>query len=229
VNFALSRLPNQAQSSCIPSLIASETCLQTLWSVPSGPSYRLSGLEWSALIPNNTSPLSITLTLSTIASQLKGVEVYDAWGELCGSVYADGFTSIGTSWVFLCVNTPLAGTSHTNATLTVRLLGQESIYDVPDSNLNSKYLFNPQDPLFPYLPASYFTQFANTTWPLTGSYYYDVLGLPGPITWPNRQRLTSSLITTFPFTATYNYTVASNFRYVFPIYTEHLHALFSLH
>ena len=141
-------------------------------------------------------------------------------------MYADGFTSIGTSWVFLCVNAALAGTSHSNATITVRLLGQESIYDVPDANLNKNYLFNPEDPLFPYLPPSYFTQFANTSWPLTGAYYYDVLGLPGPITWPNRQRLDPTLTTTFPFSATYNYTVASNFRYVYQIRTLHFYVLF---
>ncbi len=202
VNFALSRLPSADELACVP--VTPSTCTGITWKNQTGPNYRLAGLEWSVLLPNDTSPITVTLVLSVVSPSIKGIEVYSPWGELCGSVYADGLTDIDSTWSFLCVNTPSSGKTHTNSTITVRILGQESIYDIPNANLNSDYLLTPPDSLT--LPPSLYTPYLFNTWPLMFSQFYDVGQITNPRTWPQRQRLDLDLTTTFPFIMTVNYT-----------------------
>ncbi len=213
VDYLVSREPNAQEQACIASLAPSTAptpaCDAVTWESEDGPAFRLSGLEYTFPLPENQNVLSVEITFRWDANDIKGLELYNAWGELCGSVYSNEFT-IGSEFVFLCLNTANAGTVHPEPYLTMRVLGQNSYYDIPQSNLNSNYMNTPTDPLYAYLDLLAFQSFTGDTWPLVYPLAYDFGLLENPKCWPQRSYLNSSLINNIPFTATYNYTVGSS-------------------
>ncbi len=213
VDFSLSREPNTEEQACIASLGPSSAptpeCDAVTWKSEDGPAFHLGGLEYTFPIESNQNVLSLEVTFRWDANDIKGLELYNSWGELCGSVYSNGFLQ-DSQYVFLCLNTEQGGVIHPNPYLTMRVLGQNSIYDIPHSNLNSDYMSTTQDLLFPYLDLLAFQSFSGNTWPLIYPLAYDYGLLDNPKNWPQRSYLNASLINNIPFTATYNYTIGSS-------------------
>lgn len=210
VNFTKNRMPTAAEIACTPLSL----CPTITWASVDTPAFHLAGMEWSSIIQNSSSPISIVLETIEDIPDIVGVEVYNPFGELCGSSYSLTGYKKGSNLTAICLSTPSSGLTYTNMTLTVRLLGQESVYDLPYSTLNGLYLNVPKpDPLSLYLQTNLFTPFQNRTWPLLYSAFYDAYP-PTPAVanvkgWPQRQRLNTTYTTYFPFSVTYNYTLVT--------------------
>ncbi len=214
IDYSLSRIPSDDEITCYVNIVLYSNldgCEYVTWANQSSPAFHQAGVEYTAVIPGENTPLTVNVTFTENSPYIRGVEVYNAWGELCGSVYAESFL-IGEEFVFLCLNTPSANLPRPdNAYLTVRVLGQDSIYDLPRSNLNSDAIQTTPDPLFPFLNLQEFTPYSNRTFPLMFPLMYESGYLPADRNWPQRTRITLDLTSpTLPFIVSYNYTTGTS-------------------
>lgn len=212
LNNSASRASSTTQKTCLTTIKSGSftTCTDITWAnaTHNNPAYHQAGVELTYEYPETHSPMTITVTINYTTSQVKGIEVYSAWNELCGSIYRDeGFLTSGEYFVFLCINTPSYRKIPLKKALTIRLIGLNSIYDIPGSTLSSEYLESGYDQLLTYLDTALFTPFLGNTWPLMLPLAYDFGYLTNNKKWPQRQFMNRTLIDQPFFNATYNYTI----------------------
>jgi len=219
IDFQGTFFPSIEEAMCIEEAIASGptpvptgTCDAITWNADAvlNPAYTVAGLEYAFNLETQGGVLSVQVTFTTTTPDITGIEVFDAFGGKCGSVYPENGFVEGDVFVFLCLELPGFEMETSSGSMKIRVLGQSAIYDMPQSNLNSQYMETVTDPLFPYLDLEVFQSFSGVTWPLVYPYIYDAGIYTNERKWPQRQRLNTTLLTTIPFTATYNYTTGSS-------------------
>jgi hypothetical protein len=214
LNKAGYRVPNSGVSACQASLAAglNTGCATYVWTNDTFISdlYRQSGLFYTFRVPVNQSLLSVSFSFNTVddCSNVKGVEVLDPWGSKCGGVYTQPF-DIDTKYTILCTGLSTFDKTLPEQIFTFRILGQNSIYDIPEATLNNRFFVVPDDPLVDVLNLGYYDLPEGSSFPLMYSVAYDNpshYGLGDIKNWPQRNRPDPSYIITAPISFTYNYT-----------------------
>ncbi len=127
------------------------------------------------------------------SNRIRGLEIYNSLWQKCGGVYSDeGFTE-GQQIVISCLDTNTAFTNFNNSMFIFRVLGINSIYDLPGATLNNEYFPSPLDPLegLAYINLGYYSESDICIILPLASIYDGVFGTsPVPSTtrsWPQRQ------------------------------------------
>lgn len=171
--------------------------------------FRRTGFEYSITVPSSRYILGFNITILTNpgVKYYTGIEIFDQWNDKCGGVYnSTGFT-IGNTYLVPCTNNPRFVDYRANAIYTVRLLGLNSIYDLPGIVLNSQMFVDVKDPLESILNIKNFQPFQHVTYPLMYALAYDDALLSNTKTWPQRQWINTTMLNTFPIQVKYNYTL----------------------
>ncbi len=199
-----------------------------------------------AYIPaQNQSFLSFafTPTVDIGTSFITGIEVYTSLNERCGGIYNENGFAMGKTVEITCASTKGVYTAFQNAEFYIRLLGLNSIYDIPGATLDAQYFHSQYDTLRSSLDLGYYSG-SNITFVLPYAAIYDnaVVGVPSGLvpnlkTWPQRQLVNDTITKTMNFgfriTANYSTTAAgdatsttwqqvSNMIYGYNIYPENV-------
>ncbi len=222
---ALNVLLEQGFYECYTGVIVdnnSKDCTAYVWSniTYNFPFFHRAGYEWVFTFPKGRLMTSANVTLNMDVPELKGIEVYDIYGESCGSVLSlePGFFATGKSFTFICPNSRIVplDESELDYYLVVRGLGLESVYDLPGATLNEDYLTSTEatDPLFPFITPNVFTRFVSNSWTLLLTFFIEVLippisdsvAVPLYSLFPRRYRRQPTAEFLQPFNVSYNYT-----------------------
>lgn len=173
--------------------------------------FRRVGLEYAFVPPIDRLVLSFEIRFKTNKGQkyFTGVEIYDQWGEKCGGVYNSSGFNANTNYTVICSNNAKSRTPRTTSVYSIKLLGQNNIYDLPGMTLNDRYFVPPNDELKYALNMLYFTPFIGYTYPLMYAIGYDTNTILSYNQWPQRQFLNSTFFNAMPFDLYYNYTEGS--------------------
>ena len=219
-------LPNQttfdAYYSCMSqSLVwigpdADPSCYPTTWANSSTLFGRMPGIDYYYNTTPGEQMLSATVEVLTTVDWAFGIEVYNSFGDLCGTVLnGPQIQTIGSSFVFICPNNSAYANSSANGVFRVRVIGPSDIYDLPETTLNRQFLYYPIDALYSLLDLGYYTSFLHTSLGLAFPFTDVVRRFIGALTssfWPTRVRSNNvfdSLSTTPFFRVQYNYSIAT--------------------
>jgi len=238
LDYSLNSEFNVEENICYNELLLynyDSTCKNILYNKDKKPRYKRPGLIYGFDIPLGRNVLSISIYISLFNStygrpDIKGIEVYNSWGESCGGIYNnDGFTKdfilnkdYGNPFVFVCEQSGISSKLRQNNdknTYTIRIIGMNSMYDVPGMSIdynhlttNQNYKLDPLNNIWDIL--SSMSQYIGKGWPLFLSYFYDKKSIPqheeygiNYKLWPQRQKLNIEYLTNPPFLQIkYNYT-----------------------
>lgn len=133
------------QQTCLTNMQAASTtgCQNIIWDTLT---------DWRFKYPAITDNINVTSSQAVFSLILqttqafKGIEVFNVWGELCGSVLRP--ISAGENLTFSCLGTPTATTPR-NGTIQVRYHGVSPIWDIPSLRVSYSVPTSPYntDPL----------------------------------------------------------------------------------
>lgn len=205
IDFTLGRGATEQQKLCIALahiLDDFSACDGITWNVTSSAGFHLAGYENSFAITETQYVISVSVTITATNDAIKGIEVYNIYGDLCGSVFPDGVIE-DSVYVFSCYD--LNSTKALGAgTMTIRLLGFASIYDVPEQNLNSADITTQPDTLV--VDELEYAAYKDGSLPLCFASIYDRLPLRN---WPQRRYYAFDYDPFDGLSVTYNYTFST--------------------
>lgn len=156
---------------------------------------------YGVLDASNRTYLSFDVTLSHPPGgekKIRGVEIYNSLWQKCGGVYSEEALLAGAT--ISCLGTNIAFTNFNSSMFIFRVLGVNSIYDLPGATLNSEYFPSPADPFVHEVDLGYYSR-SNVCIVLPLAAIYDIPDVFGvdPIitnerTWPQRQWFNESII-----------------------------------
>lgn len=208
VDFSLDRGATEQQKRCIELahiLGDFSECAGLTWNITDSAGFHLAGYENTFPIEVDQYLVSVTVTILESNSDIKGIEVYNAAGDLCGSLFPDGVTEDDV-FSFACYDVN-SSTILTGGKATVRLLGLASIYDVPEQNLNSADLETLSDPLASVIDELEFEAYKDGSLPLCFASIYDRLNYRN---WPQRRTYNFDYNPFDGLEVTYNYTYTTS-------------------
>jgi hypothetical protein len=207
IDFTLSRSATEQQKLCITfaHIIGDFTeCAGLTWNVTSSPGFHLAGYENTFQITAAQYVIAVIITITESDPNIRGIEVYNIHGDLCGSVFING-TIAGTEYAISCYDVTSTQTLRAGE-MAVRLLGLASIYDVPEQNLNSDDIPTPEDPLALLIDELEFTAYKGGSLPMCFASIYDRLPERN---WPQRRYFSFDYDPFTKFTVTINYTATT--------------------
>ena len=207
IDYTLSRSATEQQKLCITfaHIIGDFTeCAGLTWNVTATPGFHLAGYENTFQITAEQYVVSIGISITESDSNIKGIEVYNVHGDLCGGIYING-TTVGDTYAVSCYDVNSSQVLRAGD-MAIRLLGLASIYDVPEQNLNSADLPTVSDPLAALIDELEFTAYKDGSLPMCFASIYD--RLPGR-NWPQRRFYNFDYDPFTKFTVSMNYTATT--------------------
>lgn len=193
-------------------------CKEMNWTnkIQNYPLGKLTGLFSIVNVPNIT-VLSLDFIQTVVPGnkRVTGIEVYNNLFQKCGGVYNENGFAIGLKYTITCLGTNTFDSFSNTSVLVIRFLGQNSIYDLPSSTLNSQYFPPLFDTLSSYVSYGFYSESYLTGLNIPLAAIYDKTVDNAPVypnnnhTWPQRQWYNS----TFDSLNNLGFQVYMNFTY----------------